>query len=96
MKIYIDSEYKCHPAPSDGLRGFEVADLDGKCDVYIEGCRYIPDGESWERSDGEVFEGAMFSMWKDSGELERAQLEYELEQANENLSELAGLYVEAE
>ena len=72
MKIYIDNKCKCYAAAVDGLREFDVSFFDGKCDTFIEGYRFIPDGESWIRPDGEVFVGEMISPWKDYAELDAA------------------------
>ena len=78
MKIYIDSEYKCHTTNPDGI--FQEVETDfanGKCDAFIEGYRFIPSGESWTRSDGVVFQGEMIAPWKLYSELDAAQREYE-------------------
>ena len=88
MKIYIDSDYKCHVLPSEGLREFDLPYFDGKCDSFIEGYRYVPKDETWEREDGEVFKGEMIAPWKNYTELYIAQLEYELADADAALNEL--------
>ena len=88
MKIYIDSEYKCHVSNDGTMREFDVPFFDGKCQTFIEGYRYIPDGETWERADGEVFRGEMIAPWKNYAELYIAQLEYELADADAALNEL--------
>ena len=80
MKIYIDSDYKCHALPGEGLREFDVSFFDGKCDTFIEGYRYVPSGETWVREDGEKFKGEMIAPWKPYDQLYKAQLEYEVEQ----------------
>ena len=81
MKIYIDSEFKCHTTNPDGtLREIETDFFNGKCQTFIEGYRFVPSGESWTRSDGEVFTGEMISPWKDYDELDAAQRAYEHEQ----------------
>ena len=78
MKIYIDSEFRCHVTnPGGAFREAETVLFDGKCDSYIEGYRFIPSGESWAREDGVVFEGEMISPWVDSRILEAHQDEYE-------------------
>lgn len=80
MKIYIDKDFKCYSSNHDeSLREYEVPQFDGKCDTYIEGYRYIPSGESWERSDGFTFKGEMIAPWKDYIELDEVQREYERE-----------------
>ena len=81
--IYIDNEFKCHASEGDGLRGFEVPYFDGKCEDFIEGYRYVPEGESWQREDGVVFAGEMVSPWQDYAVLDAKQREYEKELIND-------------
>lgn len=81
MTIYIDSDCKCHTLPGEGLISVETDAFDGKCKQYIEGCRFIPAGETWVRDDGEVFEGEMVAPWRDYALLEEFQAIYEEEQA---------------
>lgn len=91
MKIYIDSEFKCHVAPGDGLTAVETDFFDGKAPGFIEGYRFVPEGQSWTREDGAVFAGEMVSPWKDWEELDGVQRAYEremvqsLESRNEEL-----------
>ena len=94
MKIYIDSNYKCHALPGEGLREFDVPFFDGKCAEFIEGYRYIPKDEEWVRSDGEVFKGEMIAPWKNYAELYIAQLEYDLADADAALA-ILGVNVDA-
>jgi hypothetical protein len=75
--IYIDSEYKCHVSNDGTMTAIETDAFDGKCNAYVEGYRFIPDGETWTRSDGVVFHGQMTSPWKDFAELDAEQREYE-------------------
>jgi hypothetical protein len=76
--IYIDAEFKCHTTNPDGaFREFEVPHFDEKCQAFIEGYRFLPAGESWTRSDGEVFQGEMIAPWKPYSELAAAQKQYE-------------------
>lgn len=81
MTIYIDSDYKCHTSNADGRRAVEVDAFNGKCQEFVEGMRFVPSGETWVRADGVEFVGEMISPWKDSRQLEMAQLRYELEDA---------------
>ena len=80
MTIYIDSDCKCYTTPANDRRQFETDFFDGKCAAYIEGYRYIPEGETWEREDGIVFHGFAIIPWKDWRELDEAQRDYEREQ----------------
>lgn len=96
--IYIDSDFKCHVTNKTGdYISIETEFFDGKCDVYIEGYRFVPEGESWTRSDGEVFHGEMVAPWKDYHDLDAAQREYEyglLKQYEAELAELDAAMLE--
>lgn len=82
MKIYIDKDFRCHTTNTDDtFREFEDKFFDGKCVTLIEGYMYIPDGESWTRSDGAVFEGKIVTPWKPYAELAAAQAQYERDMA---------------
>lgn len=76
MTIYIDSDYKCYVSAAEGRREVETSFFDGKCPELIESYRYVPEGETWTREDGEVFAGEMVSAWKDLGEAYEAQATY--------------------
>lgn len=81
MTVFIDpTSYKCHTTNPDGTYlEVETPFFDGKCATFIEGYRFVPSGESWTRSDGDVFHGEMIALWKDYTELDAAQREYERE-----------------
>lgn len=92
MKIYIDSEFRCHVTNPDGaFREVEKDVFDGKSDSYIEGMRFVPSGESWMRKDGTVFTGEMIAPWKPYSELDEAQREYERKLLAEYKEEVAEL-----
>lgn len=80
MMIYIDSEFKCHVTSGEGLTPIETDAFDDKCNIYIQGYRFIPAGQTWTRADGVVFTGEMIAPWKPWAELDTAQREYEREQ----------------
>ena len=75
--IYLDDNFKCHTFDDGTMMAFETDFFDGKCDVFIEGYRFVPNGESWTREDGRVFYGEMISPWKDYAQLDSAQRDYE-------------------
>ena len=80
MTIYIDSDFKCHIATADGLTAVDTNYFDGKCPAYIEGYRFVPEGQTWTRPDGVVFQGEMVCPWRPWRELDSAQRAYEQEQ----------------
>lgn len=87
MTIYIDSDYKCYVSAAEGRRAIETEEFDGKCQEWIESYRFVPNGETWTREDGEMFTN-MVAPWKDLGEAYAAQAEYvtqQLEAAQEAL-----------
>ena len=77
MRIFIDNDFKCHVADDGTMTAVETDFFDGKCKEFIEGYRFVPVGESWTRSDGEVFEGEMVAPWKEYDELDEVQRSYE-------------------
>lgn len=96
MKIYIDSDFKCHTQPGEGLREFETKFFSNVPDAYVEGYRYIPYGETWVRKepiynmDHEVvgeseteFMGEMLAPWKPWEELDKILREFEQTQNRE-------------
>lgn len=94
MAIYIDNEFKCYTSDAAGRKEVELSEFaaeffDGKSNDFIEGYRYVPQGETWTRKDGKVFEGEMISPWKNALQLERIQAEYEREQLAQTKAELA-------
>ena len=76
MTIYIDNDYKCYISAAEGRRAVETDVFNGKCDEWIESYRFVPEGETWVRDDGEVFKGEMVTPWKDLGEAYAAQTAY--------------------
>jgi len=94
MKIYIDSDFKCHVTDDGAMTAVETDFLDGKSDAFIEGYRFIPEGESWAREDGTVFQGEMIAPWKPYAELIAAQAEYE--RNRDTIEQLQAAVVDAE
>lgn len=75
MTIYIDSDYKCYVSAAEGRRAVETDFFDGKCEEWIESYRFVPEGETWMREDGEAFTD-MIAPWKDLSEAYAAQEAY--------------------
>lgn len=76
MTIYIDSDYKCYVSAAEGRKAVETEFFNGKCPELIESYRFVPEGETWTREDGEVFKGEMVTPWKDLSEVYAAQTAY--------------------
>lgn len=89
--IYIDDEYKCYTENTGTLKSIETDFFDGKCDFYIKGYRFIPDGKSWTREDNFVFVGEMVTPWKPYTELDTAQREYERQLIQDQAATIAEL-----
>ena len=77
MKIYLDSDFRCHLTDGGGMRMIETDEFDGKCTAYVEGYRFVPDGESWVREDGVVFRGKLVMAVEDYDLLKRFQAQHE-------------------
>lgn len=73
MTIYIDSDCKCHVSNGGNMREFDLPFFDGKCTEFIEGYRYVPSGETWTRSDGQVFKGEMIAPCRDYSQISEIQ-----------------------
>ena len=93
MTIYIDKDYKCHASPGEGLTTVETDAFNGMCKQVIEGYRFVPDGKTWTREDGEVFSGEMVTPWRPYEILVEFQALYEEEQAK-STEEIAALVEE--
>lgn len=89
--IYMDSDFKCRTVGDGTLAAVETDFFDGKCDAFVEGYRFVPEGESWTREDGMVFRGEMAAPWKPWQALDKAQREYERELAETLSAENAAL-----
>lgn len=76
MTIYIDSDYKCYVSAAEGRRAIETDAFNGKCPEWIESFRFVPEGETWTRGDGGVFNGEMTASWKDLSEAYAEQAAY--------------------
>lgn len=88
MKIYIDSDYKCHVSNDGTMREFDVPFFEGKCPEFIEGYRYVPAREVWTRADNVEFKGEMIAPHTSYDQLYKAQLEYEIKQYEAVLTEI--------
>ena len=93
MRVYLDFDFCCHLTNDGTMREVETDFFDGKCTTFIEGYRLIPAGESWTRRDGIVFHGEMIASAEDYSVLEKAQAQYELDEAT-HLTELGALIEE--
>lgn len=63
--IYLDSDFICHVTNDGTFREIETDIFDGQPDDFIVNFRLVPEGETWTRSDGVVFNGLMVSPIKD-------------------------------
>lgn len=79
--IYLDSDFRCHLTNDGTMTAIETDAFDGKANAYIEGYRYIPEGQTWTRSDGVIFQGLMISPAENYSSLKKAQEQYELDEA---------------
>lgn len=77
MTIYIDIDFKCHVTDGGGMTPIETDAFDGKCNRYIEGFRFVPEGQTWTREDGVEFQGEMISPHTDYAILAAYQEKYE-------------------
>ena len=98
MKIYIDSDYKCHVSNDGTMREFDVPFFNGKCAAFIEGYRYVPSGETWTRTDGQTFKGEMIAPCRDYSQISEIQsaVDRALAQAQQTIDEYEAALSEIE
>ena len=77
MLVFIDKDYKCHTKNLANYRLVNVPYFDGKCETFIEGFRYIPNGEKYKKETGEIITGKALLPFKDLILLETIQRLYE-------------------
>ena len=65
MKIYLDNDYVCHLVSDGTMQEIETKAFDGKPNEFILGYRYVPEGQTWTRSDGKQFDGLLVIPAKD-------------------------------
>lgn len=83
MKVYIDSEYRCHTTNPDGtFREVDEAFFDDKCQTFIEGYCY-DDSKGY----------AQVYPWRPYPELDSAQRVYEKQLLSEYEKALAEIEV---
>ena len=76
--IYLNKDFQCSVTEkSDTVQSIETDAFDGKCNAYVEGYRFILEGQQWTREDGIVFAGEMIAPFKDYTQLEMVQKLYE-------------------
>lgn len=80
MTIYIDNDYKCYVSAAEGCRAIETDAFNGKCPEWIESYRFVPEGETWVKENGEMFRGEMIAPWKDLSNAYAAQAAYVTQQ----------------
>lgn len=59
--FYIDSNFKCHAEPGEGRREMQSIFFTGR-ESILSAYRFVPQDESWTRSDGTVFLGRMITL----------------------------------
>lgn len=79
MKIFIDNEFKCHIENPGGFREVDTSTFDGKCQEYIEGMRYVPDGDHYTLDGNNTWGEAVFP-WKPMVDMGKAQAVFEHDQ----------------
>lgn len=93
MVVYIDSAYKCHVKPVSGAFAVETDLFNGKCEEYICGYRYVPEGHTFVDEKGVTRRGAVMYPIENLGVLERIQKAVD-KNDNERDAEIAALIEE--
>lgn len=105
MTIYIDNDYKCHAADDGTMRVVETDFFNGKCAEFIEGYRFVPSGETWIRSDGQMFTGEMIASFREYSHIAEiqtavdritAEKDAEINEINEAMMDFVAMVEETE
>lgn len=76
--IYLNEKFECFCYETEEtVMSVETDFFDGKCNAFIEGYRYIPEGYTWIRKDGEIFTGLMVAPFKEMAYLNAVQTAFE-------------------
>lgn len=76
--IYLNERFECFVTENENtVMAVETDFFDGKCNAFIEGYRYIPEGHTWTRKDGEKFTGLMIAPFKEKAYLNAVQTAFE-------------------
>ena len=92
--IYIDSDFMCHTTDDGTMTEVQLDEFDDLCNNAIELMRYVPENETWTRSDGRVIHG-IFIQATDSARIDAYQKQYMEDQAQiedmQNALEILGV-----
>lgn len=77
MKVYLDENYIAHAEYAEGYIEAESSFFDIKAPELYECFRFIPEGHTWEREDGEIFEGEAISLVNPTADMVSIQQNYE-------------------
>lgn len=79
--IYLNSDFLCHTKNDGTMREIQTDVFDRLCDKAIECYRFIPAGQEWTRSDGQVFHGPFIQPHKPTEIIDGIQRQYEADMA---------------
>lgn len=77
MIVYLNSDFIVHAENVEGYIEAESSFFDFICPEIFPSYRFIPNGHSWERADGKVFNGEAIMLLDNGFETARKQREYE-------------------
>lgn len=78
--IYIDPvSFYAQRRPDDSMIACDTSVFIGKCDEFVEGYIFVPDGYEVQIGDS-VYPGELLTPWKNYDELDSIQRQYEREQ----------------
>lgn len=91
--IYLGSDYICHTNNDGTMQEVQTDVFENLCAGAIECYRFIPAGQEWTRSDGQVFHGPFIQPCKSVEILDGIQRQHEADEAA-HLEELGALIEE--
>jgi hypothetical protein len=77
MKVYLDENYIAHAEYTEGYIEAESSFFDMKAPELFPCYRFIPAGYTWQREDGEIFEGEAISLVNPTADMVSVQQAHE-------------------
>ena len=88
MKVYLDTDFIAHAKYVEGYIEVEDSFFDYICPDNFSCFRFIPEGRSWTRQDGQIFYGKAISLVNPVKDMAIKQKRYEEQLLSEAFTSL--------
>lgn len=77
--VFVDADFMCHVTNDGTMAEVQTESFDNLCNNAIEQMRFVPNGETWTRSDGRIIHG-VFIQATDSAIIDAYQRQWREDQ----------------